>query len=584
MRIENAEVAAVFNHIADLLELQDGNRFRIRAYRNAARTLVALAPSVQTMVAAHQDLTAMPGIGADLAGKIGEIVRTGSCRLLDELSAEVPAALPSLLRVPGLGPKRVRALHQQLAIGDLDQLRSAARAGRIRRLPGFGARTEQRILTALEARRSKKPRVGIAFAEPVATALLDYLAPAAHGGQIAVAGSFRRRQDTVADLDIVLGAHAGAEAVARFARFDGFVEVLAQGPTRASAVLRQGMQVDLRVVPPASFGAALQYFTGSKAHNIALRTWAAQRGLKVNEYGVFAGTRRLAGASEAELYAALGLAYIEPELRENRGEIEAARTGRLPALVTLSALRGDLHAHTDASDGNNTLRAMAQAARARGWSYLAITDHSARLGVAHGLTAERLARQLDEIERLNAEFDDFTVLKSCEVDINEDGTLDLPAPLLARLDLVVGAVHSGFGLTRERQTTRILRAMDHPCFTLLAHPSGRLLPEREPYDVDLARIVRHARARGCFLELNAQPSRLDLTDVFCQMAKEQGVLVSINSDAHSVPDFDDLRFGIGQARRGWLAAADVLNTRALAPLRALLAAARAGEPAPARAV
>lgn len=350
--------------------------------------------------------------------------------------------------------------------------------------------------------------------------------------------------------------------------------MLSQGPTRASVVLKSGLQVDLRVVDEASYGAALCYFTGSKTHNITLRRLAQERGLKLNEYGVFRGRERIAGADETSVYAALGLPFIAPELREDRGEITAARAGRLPQLVDLADLRGDLHVHTTATDGHHTLAQMALAAKVLGLSYLAITEHSRRLAMAHGLDPRRLAEQCDAIDRLNQNLEGIVLLKGIEVDILEDGSLDLPDASLARLDLVIGAVHSRFDLPRARQTERILRAMDNPCFTLLAHPTGRVIDSRAPYDVDMLRVIRHARRRGCFLELNAHPERLDLLDSHCIMAKEEGVLVAINSDAHSRDDFVHLRLGIGQARRGWLAAADVLNTRPLPELRRLLAQVR----------
>jgi DNA polymerase (family 10) len=378
-------------------------------------------------------------------------------------------------------------------------------------------------------------------------------------------------RETVGDLDILATASDAAAVIERFTHYDEVKEVLSAGTTRASVLLKSGLQVDLRVVAPASYGAALHYFTGSKAHNIAIRRLAQARGLKINEYGVFRGDERIAGEDEASVYASVGLPYIEPELREDTGEIEAARAGRLPHLVELGDLKGDLHAHTRATDGHDSLRDMALAAKKLGFEYLAITEHSRRLTVAHGLDPQRLLQQCDEIDRLNGEGLGITLLKGIEVDILEDGSLDLPDDVLGRLDLVVGAVHSRFDLSRARQTERILRAMDHPHFTLLAHPTGRLIEEREPYDVDMPRILRHARERGCFLELNAHPERLDLIDSHCRMAREAGVLVSINSDAHSTFDFANLRYGVGQARRGWLEKADVLNTRTLATLRPLLA-------------
>lgn len=572
MLVHNADIAAVFQEIADLLDIKGDNPFRIRAYRNAARMLNSLAPSVQTMVQEKRDLRELPGIGADLAAKIAEIATTRTCGLREELRRELPPALHKLLSVPGLGPKRVKMLYQERNIQTLQQLAEAARDGQISTIPGFGKRAEQRILEAVHAQLSKAKRFRIDTALQTAEQLVEYLKASKEVRRIEVAGSFRRRQDTVGDLDIVASSPRPASLLKRFGAFGDVEQILSQGSTRASVVLRQGMQVDMRVVADVSFGAALHYFTGSKAHNIAVRRLAQERNLKLNEYGIYSGERRIAGETEASVFDAVGLPYIEPELRENRGEIEAAQAGRLPKLVSLGDLKGDLHAHTTATDGKNSLRDMALEAQRRGFSYLAITDHSRRLTVAHGLDSAGVSRQIDEIDQLNSELHGMTVLKGIEVDINEDGTLDLPDALLQRLDLVIGAVHSKFGLPRERQTERILRAMDHPCFTLLAHPTGRLLFEREPYDVDMHRIIRHAKQRGCFLELNAQPDRLDLIDTYCFAAKQEGVLVSIDSDAHSIFDFDHLRFGVGQARRGWLEKKDVLNTRPLDELKSILAA------------
>ena len=574
MVIHNADVAVIFNEIADLLELEGDNPFRIRAYRNAARTLNAWPVSVQTMVEEKRDLKKIPGIGTDLAARINEIVTTGTCALHEQLRQTMPSAIIELFKIPGLGPKRIQTLYQQLAITSLEQLYAAARDGQIRSVPGFGERVEQRILEAVRSQLSKTARVSIAVAAQVLEPLIRYLKAIKEARKVEVAGSFRRMQETVGDLDILVSSPRPDHVAQQFVQYDGVDQVLAHGDTRASVVLRQGLQIDLRVVAEKSFGAALYYFTGSKAHNIAVRKLAQERNWKMNEYGIFSDGKRIAGDTEASVFDALGLAYIEPELRENRGEIEAAQQGRLPALVTLSDLQGDLHAHTTATDGRNSLRDMALEAQRRGWHYLGITEHSQRLTVAHGLNAARLSQQIDEIDRLNAELDDITLLKGIEADIHEDGRLDLPDSILQRLDYVIGAVHSKFELGREKQTERILRAMDHRYFTLLAHPTGRLIGEREPYDIDVPRIIRYARQRGCFLELNAQPSRLDLTDVYCRMAKEEGVLISVDSDAHSVFDFNNLRFGIGQARRGWLEKDDVLNTRSLGQLKRLLAGTR----------
>ncbi|MCP5246639.1 MAG: DNA polymerase/3'-5' exonuclease PolX [Burkholderiales bacterium] len=569
----NADIAAIFEEVADLLEIQSANPFRIRAYRNAARVIGELPHEVSQLLDKGMDLTQLPGIGDDLAGKIKEIATTGHCSLLDRLHTELPSAIAELLKIPGLGPKRVKALYHDLDVQTLEQLHRAARDGRIRTLPGFGEKTENNILQAIEAHANQSQRFKLATAAQYAEALEKYLAATPGILHVTVAGSFRRMRETVGDLDILVTTATTATAgkvVQRFTRYDEVIEILSAGATRASIMLKCGLQVDLRVVREESYGAALHYFTGSKSHNIAIRVLAQKKGLKINEYGVFHDGVRIAGESEASVYAAVGLAYIPPELRENHGEIEIAKSGKLPQLIERNDLRGDLHAHTKATDGHNTLREMAQAGLAQGFEYLAITEHSRRLTVAHGLDTQQLLKQCDEIDQLNAELQGITLLKSIEVDILEDGSLDLPDGVLARLDLVVAAVHSSFNLSRMRQTKRIIHAMQHPHFTLLAHPTGRLLQRRAPYDVDMLRIIREARQRGCFLELNAHPERLDLLDTQCRMAKEEGVLISINSDAHSIYDFANLRFGIGQARRGWLEKCDVLNTRTLQELRLLI--------------
>jgi len=570
MPIHNADIAALFEEIADRLEIQGANPFRIRAYRNAARTLGELPQEARALLEQGEELTRLPGIGDDLAAKVHEIVTTGRCSLLERLRKELPPAVTELLQIPGLGPKRVKALYHNLDVQTVEQLYRAARDGRIRALPGFGEKTELNILQAVEAHASQTHRFKLAVAAQYADALCTFLQAVSGVDQVTVAGSFRRMRETVGDLDILVTAAADSPVMQRFTAYDEVADVLSAGTTRASVILKSSLQVDLRVVEKASYGAALHYFTGSKAHNIAIRRIAQKRGLKVNEYGVFRGAERIAGNDETSVYKSVDLPFIAPELRENRGEIEAAHAGRLPDLVELKDLRGDLHAHTQATDGHNSLREMALAAKALGLEYLAITEHSRHLTVAHGLDPLRLARQCEEIDQLNTELDGITLLKGIEVDILEDGSLDLPDDVLAKLDLVVGAVHSQFHLSRAKQTTRILRAMDHPHFTMLAHPSGRLIDKREPYDVDMLRLIRHAKSRGCYLELNAHPDRLDLLDTNCQMAREESVLISINSDAHSTFDFANLKYGVGQARRGWLEKDDVLNTRSLTALRHLL--------------
>jgi len=570
MPVHNADIAAVFNEIADILEIQGENPFRIRAYRNAARVVGELGKEVSELANEGMDLTELPGIGRDLAAKIREILDTGSCAVLKRLRKQVPVSVTQLMRLPGLGPKRVSALWHDLGIQTVEQLDRAARDRRLGELPGFGPKTEQRILEAIAAHRDTAIRFKLAVAAQYASALTRYLRKTPGVGNVVVTGSFRRMKETVGDLDILVTTGNPAAVIARFASYDEVREVLSKGRTRSTVVLKSGIQVDLRVVAPESFGAALHYFTGSKAHNIAIRRLGQERGLKINEYGVFRGAARIAGDTEESVYRSVGLPLIPPELREDRGEIEAASHGKLPMLVEARDLRGDLHAHTSATDGRNSLREMAVAAKTWGLEYLAITEHSRHLTVARGLDAAHLLRQCDEIDGLNAELPGITLLKGIEVDILEDGSLDLPDPVLAQLDLVIGAVHGQFHLSRARQTDRIVKAMENPYLNVLAHPSGRLLGSREPYDVDMLKIIRTAHSHGCFLELNAHPERLDLLDTQCQMAREEGVLVAVNSDAHSVRDFDNLVYGVGQARRGWLEKTDILNTRKLHALRALL--------------
>ncbi|MFZ1841645.1 MAG: DNA polymerase/3'-5' exonuclease PolX [Nitrospira sp.] len=570
MTVHNAEVATAFEEMADLLEIEGANPFRVRAYRFAARTLRDLPVEVGEMVAKGEDLTSLPGIGDDLAGKIKEILATGTAAAIEAQRKRVPATLTELLRIPGLGPKRVKRLAHELKIRSLSELQTAAQAGRVRTLAGFGEKTEQHILDALATRLAEAPRVQRAVAIPSAEALVAYLEQSSGVSRVIAAGSYRRGLETIGDLDILVTAPAGRAVMDRFVAYQEVRDVLARGETKSSVRLQSGLQVDLRVVPQDSYGAALLYFTGSKAHNVVLRQLAQQRGLKLNEYGVFRGDKPIAGETEESVYASLGLPWIPPELREGRGEIDAAKAGRLPHLVDLQDLKGDLHAHTRATDGRNSLQEMAEAARLRGLRYFAITDHSRRLTMAKGLDSARLLQQTEAIDRLNATLSGITILKGIEVDILEDGNLDLPDEVLGRLDLVVGAVHSRFNLSNRRQTERIMKAMDHPHFSILAHPSGRLIGRREPYEVDMLRIIRKARERRCFLEINAHPERLDLTDIHCRMAKEEGVLLAVNTDAHSMLDLENARFGVGQARRGWLEKTDVLNTRPYAELRKLL--------------
>ncbi len=569
MAIHNTEIAEMFSRLAELLEIKGANPFRIRAYRKAAQTIEGLPHSVTSMLAESADLSELPGIGKDLAGKIQEIVETGHLALLDQVSSQLPGQLAELAKIPSLGPKRVKMLYEKLGIKDLKGLARAARAGNIRQLHGFGTKTEGNILAQTDRLISGEKRMKLNTAEQFAEPIIDFLKGINGVKEAIVAGSYRRRKETVGDLDILVASANGTSIMNRFVAYEEVEKIVSKGTTRATVMLHSGLQVDLRVVPEKSYGAALQYFTGSKAHNITVRTLAIKKGLKINEYGVFRGKTLIAGRNEEEVYAQIGLPYIAPELRENRGEVEAGLHHALPHLVTLKDIRGDLHSHSKATDGHFSIKEMAQSAQAKGYEYLAICDHSQHVTVAHGLDAKRLKAQIEEIDKLNQQLPHFTILKGVEVDILENGSLDLPNDILRQLDLTVCAVHYKFNLSRRKQTERIIRAMDSPYFNILAHPTGRLLNEREPFDLDMEQIMAAALERGCFLEVNAQPVRLDLTDLHCKMAKDMGVKVAISTDAHRTTNLEFMRFGVGQARRGWLEPIDIINTQPLGKLKRL---------------
>jgi len=566
MPVQNAEIAAMFDQAAELLEIQGDNQFRVRAYRRASRVIEGLPQSVRSLLSAGRDLSELPGIGKDLAGKVADIVETGRFELLDSLKKELPGELGDMAALPGVGPKRAKLLYDKLKVRTLDDLRRVLKTGRLRELKGFGPLIARKLSEALEKPRAEK-RFKLSVAEAEAEALVGFLR---NGGRIVVAGSYRRRRDTVGDLDVLVTTENGPAVGDKLARYENVAQVLAHGPTRTTVILRSGIQVDVRAVPEESYGAALIYFTGSKAHNIALRGLAVARDWKLNEYGLFTGKRRIAGATEEEVYKKLGLAFVPPELREDRGEVGLAKSDRLPRLVSLSDIRGDLHVHSDWTDGTATIEAMAERAHARGYIYMALTDHSQRVAMAHGLDPARLSRQAKEIDRLNERLRGITILKGIEVDILKDGSLDLPDASLAKLDVVIASVHSYFNLPRHAQTDRVIRALQNRYVSILGHPTGRLIGEREPYDIDMERVVAAARELGCHLEINAEPDRLDLHDIHAHAAKEAGVKLAISTDAHSVDAFRYMRFGIDQARRAWLTADDVINARPLSELRKLL--------------
>jgi len=559
--------------MAGLREVQGANKCRVRAYRNAARSIDNLGRSVAEMAERGEDLSAIPGIGKELARKAVEISATGSLADLTRLRRQVPRAVTELMDLPGLGPNKARQLHEALGVATRSELAEAAQAGRIRRVPGFGPKTEERILAELAARRSDKgsnrSRFRHADVEQVVEGLLAHVRRDRGVVRAEAAGSFRRGKETVGDIDMVAACRPGYSVIDHFVSFGGISRVVSKGPTRATVVMRSGLQVDLRSVDKDSWGAALHYFTGSRAHTLKIRLMAQRAGLKVNEYGVYDGDRKIAGETEEDVNAALGLPYIEPELREDRGEVEAGLDGRLPELVTEGDIRGNLHTHTVATDGRMTLRQVADGAMARGYEYIAVTDHTQSLRITNGQDPARVLAQFAEIDRLNDELEGrLRVLKSAEVDILLDGSLDLPDGVLREMDVVVCSVHSHFKLPRKHQTERIIRAISKPCPIILGHGTGRKINVREPYDVDIEAVIDAAARLGRVLEVNGQPERLDINDVYAKMAKEAGVKLSVSTDAHRLSEFDFMRHGVMQARRGWLEARDVINTL---PLEEMLA-------------
>lgn len=602
--MENLEIARVLGEVADLLEIQGANPFRVRAYRNAKRTVDGLSARLDRQVEAGADLTELPGIGKEMARHIAELVETGSLGVHEEMLSQLSHGLLDLIRLPNVGPKKAKKLWEELGVETIDDLETAAREQRVRELAGFGAKSEAKILDGIAEHRQHRGRFKLVEVDAYAEPLLEHLRQTPGLARLEVAGSYRRRKETVGDLDLLAiidtgGGEDEATAAARrvIERFTGYPrvgKVLMAGDTRASVTLASGLQVDLRVLPPESYGAALVYFTGSKEHCIRLRRRGVERGLRISEYGVFredpeeaendqaggdSGDRgplageRIAGADEQEVYAAVDLPWIPPELREDRGEIEAAAAGELPELIALGDVRGDLHMHSTWSDGRSTIEEMLAACAERGYEYLAISDHSQALAMTGGLDEKRLAEQWDEIDEVAARHSEIRLLKSMEVDILAEGELDLADEMLERLDLVIVSVHSRFELSESRQTERVLRALEHPQVDLLAHPTGRLLNRRKAFDLDLEAVLERAAELGVAVELNAQPHRLDLKDDHLMLARRLGVKVVIDTDAHHTRHLELMRYGVEQARRAWLGPGDVLNTL---PLDELLGALRGG--------
>jgi len=561
VEVSNQEIARYFKTLADLLEIKGDNPFRIRAYRNAARTIETSGYDFVRLVKEGEDLSKLPDIGERIAKKIEEIVTTGKLKKLEELKAEFPPHILDLLRIEGIGPKRARILYRQLGIGSLEELKAAAEAGKIRELPGFSEKLEAKILKGVTLFKKEGIRFLYAEAEATARELEAWLRRCEQIERITIAGSFRRRKETVGDLDIVITSADPLSAMDHFSSYPGITEIVSKGPTRSTVILRGNLQVDLRRVDTRSYGAALHYFTGSKAHNIAIRKMAQERGWKVNEYGVYDEKMLpIAGEDEAGIYRLFGMEYIEPELREDRGELEAAREGKLPALVSPREIRGDLHCYSDFGLGRDAPEALVRKALDLGWEYLAVTDRLDHLTCAHGRRCAPLERYFETLEALRKRFPRLRLLIGAEVPIDAEGTLLDGGADLERFDLVIASADEALELDREAQTRRHLRALAHPAVTMLAHPTGRILSRRRPFDMDLSRIVDAAARHGVWLEIDARPERLDLDDGHLHAFRERGVRFALGSCADSADALENLRYGLHQARRGWLEARHLVNT------------------------
>lgn len=582
--MENLDIARVLETLADLLEIQGANPFRIRAYRNAINTIESLSRPIAAMAEAGEDLTELPAIGDNVAAHIVELLETGHINRLDEVTAEIPITLVELVRLDGVGPKKAKKLFDELDVKTVEELEVQLDAGTVEELAGFGKKSVEKIRRSIEDYRKHTGRFQIHEAEQLIEGLLRWVEKAPGVEEIEIAGSLRRRKETIGDVDLLARCEGdGTPAVDHFVAFEGAARVLGAGPTKGSIVLHSGLQVDLRVIPTRSFGSALVYFTGSKEHNVVLRTGAVRQGLRVNEWGVFRipegedpealgkeGGERLAGATEQEVYSALGMAWVPPVLRENRGEVEAAREDRLPTLVELDDIRGDLQMHSTWSDGKASIEEMARACKKLGYEYFALTDHSQAMAMVQGLTPERARKQWEEIAEVRERVKGIEIFRSVEIDILKDGSLDMPDEILEELDVVVISVHSFMDQDRGTMTERVLKAMAHPSVDILAHPTGRLINRRESFELDVEAVLVAAAELKVAVELNANPNRLDFSDVHVHRAKELGVPVVISTDAHSPAGLENMRFGVDQARRGWLEAPDVLNTKSLKDFRAWL--------------
>jgi DNA polymerase (family 10) len=564
--LKNKELADLFDKMANILEFKGENPFKISAYRKASRVLGDLTQDIQE-IADSGELKKIPGIGEGMAQKIGEYLETGKISKYEEIKKGVSDELIAIMDIPGMGPKTLSMIHKEKGINNLSQLEKALEDGSLIGLPGMGEKKAENIKRGIELLKASKGRMNLGVAFPLAKRIVETLREKTGSRKIEWAGSLRRMRENIGDIDILATGPNPEKIVDTFTHLSEVKEVLASGETKASVIVEGGVQIDLRVVEEDSYGAALQYFTGSKGHNIHLRGIAKARGIKINEYGVFRGEKKIGGKEEKDVYKILGMDWIEPELREDRGEIEAAQKGKLPKLIQDPEMRGDLHVHTKWSDGTSSIEEIAKAAQKRGYQYVAICDHSKSLRIAHGLDETRLLKQIEEIDRINEKLKEFQILKGTEVDILTDGKIDHPDKVLERLDFVVAAVHSGFKQEKEKMTKRIVRALENPLVHCLAHPTGRLLGARAPYELDIDEVMEAARKYGKVLEINATLERLDLDDIHCKKAKEMGIRLSIGTDSHHPDQLWMISLGVAVARRGWLGTSDLLNTL---PLKGIL--------------
>lgn len=574
--MDNQRIAQVFQEIGDILEIQDANRFRVLAYHKAALTISEMGEELKDLYKGEaKDLEKLPGIGKDLALKIEELLKTGKCQYHQDLLKKFDKGLLDILRVRGIGPKKVKLFFAELGINSIETLRKAAQEGKLRELPKMGEKSEAEILVALDEFEKHSERMMLSDAMHQAELIVEYMKNCKEVKKVQYAGSLRRMKETVGDLDILCVSTKPEKVMEYFVKYEHAANVIAQGATKSSVILDIGVQVDLRVVPAKSFGAALHYFTGSKEHNVALRDYAKKHGMKVNEYGVFKGEKQIAGETEEEIYKTFGLPYIIPELRENRGELEAARKKKLPKVVEYEDLKGDLHVHSKWSDGTDEIEDIARAYRDAGFEYMALTDHSPAVAVAHGLTPDRFELQWAEIDELNDDFEKetrkgkpaFRILKGTECDIMPDGSMDLSDKVLQQFDIVVASVHSRFKMSEKEMTARVLKAFKNPYITQFGHPTGRLINQREPYNIDMMKIIDACVDLGIALEIDGQPARLDLFDYYAKIAKDKGAKFTLDSDAHAIGQMQFQKYAIAVAKRGWLEKDDVLNTL---PLKKLL--------------